>query len=114
MSTRAIFVGCVSLLAAVPALAADAPPDLIVHNGKILTVDRAFSTVAAMAVQEGKIVAVGKNAEVLATKGASTRVIDLAGATVLPGLIDSHVHPRAAMHEFDHPIPDMETIADVL
>ena len=51
----------------------------------------------------------------LATKGADTKLVDLGGKFVMPGLIDSHTHPTgAAMHEFDHPVPDMETIADVL
>jgi len=58
---------------------------------------------------------VGKSDEVLATKGEGTKLVDLQGKLVLPGLIDSHTHPTgAAMHEFDHPVPDMETIADVL
>ena len=95
--------------------AAEGAPDLIVHNGKIVTVDRDFVVRQAMAVKDGRIVRVGDDAEVLATKGDATRVIDLAGRTVLPGLIDSHTHPTgAAMTEFDHDIPPMETIADVL
>lgn len=89
--------------------------DLIVHNGKIVTVDAAFSIAQAMAVKDGTIVAVGRDGDVLATKGASTNVIDLGGKTVLPGLIDSHVHPSAAaMTEFDHDVPAMESIDDVL
>jgi predicted amidohydrolase YtcJ len=47
--------------------------------------------------------------------GAQTRQIDLKGRTVLPGLIDSHVHSvSAALYEFDHPVPEMETVEDVL
>jgi len=58
---------------------------------------------------------VGKNDDVLKHKGERTKVVDLGGKTVLPGLIDSHTHPTgAAMTEFDHPLPDMETIQDVL
>ncbi len=91
-----------------------AAPDLILHNGKIVTVDASFSIHQAMAVEGGRITAVGINADVLRLKGAATHVLDLNGRTVLPGLIDSHVHPAAAMTEYDHPIPDMETIADVL
>ena len=69
----------------------------------------------AIAIRGERIVAVGKNAEVLATKGDATKLVDLGGKLVLPGLIDSHVHPSgASMHEFDHPIPEMESIADVL
>ena len=92
-----------------------APPELIVHHGKIATVDAKFSLAEAFAVEQGKIVAIGKNDDVLKLQGPATKVIDLGGRFVTPGLIDSHVHPPgAAMHEWDHPIPEMETIADVL
>ena len=92
-----------------------APPDLIVHNAKVITVDANFSVRQAMAVEGGRITAVGSNADVLATKGPATTVLDLGGRTVLPGLIDSHAHPSAAaMTEFDHPVPEMESVADVL
>ncbi len=94
--------------------AAGEPPDLIVHHGKIVTVDQPFSIVSAMAIRDGRIVAVGGDDEVLAGRGEKTTVIDLAGKMVLPGLIDSHVHPRAALTEFDHSIPEMESIDDVL
>lgn len=90
-------------------------PDLILHNGKIVTVDDKFSLADAIAIREERITAVGKNSEILALKGENTKIVDLAGKMVLPGLMDSHVHPTgAAMHEFDHPIPEMETITDVL
>ena len=57
----------------------------------------------------------GGNDAVLANKGPDTRIIDLGGKSALPGLIDSHVHSaRACMTEFDHPIPEMETVEDVL
>jgi predicted amidohydrolase YtcJ len=105
----------VATLFVVGSQAAAQPPDLILHHGKIVTVDPAFSIAEAIAVRGERIVVVGKNDEVLASKGDATKLVDLGGKTVLPGLIDSHVHPSgAAMHEFDHPIPEMETIADVL
>ena len=91
------------------------PADLILHNGKIVTVDAKFTVHEAIAVSKGRIDRVGGNAAVLGFKGPFTRVIDLKGKTVLPGLIDSHVHPTdACMTEFDHPIPEMESIPDVL
>lgn len=100
-------------LAAPPVRAVDA--DLILHNGKVVTVDGKSSVHQAVAVQGERILRVGTNEEVLRTKGEHTRLVDLQGKTVLPGLIDSHVHPTsAAMTEFDHPVPDMETIQDVL
>jgi predicted amidohydrolase YtcJ len=90
-------------------------PTLILHHGKIITVDESFRIAEAMAVDsEGRITAVGRNDDVLALQAAGTEVLDLGGKTLLPGLMDSHVHPSAAMTEFDHEIPTMETIADVL
>ena len=85
-------------------LLADA--DLIVHHAKVVTVDAKFSIAEAVAVQDGKIVAVGTNADVLKHKGPKTRVIDAGGKMVLPGLIDSHTHPiGAAMSEWKEPLP---------
>jgi predicted amidohydrolase YtcJ len=91
-------------------------PDAVFHNGKVLTVDPAFSIHSAFAVGGGRIIAVGGDREILALERRSTtRVQDLGGKMVLPGLIDSHVHAaNAAMTEFDHTIPDMETVGDVL
>lgn len=90
-------------------------PDFIVHNAKIVTVDRTFSICEALSVRDGRIAEVGSNNAVLATKGPRTEILDLAGKMVLPGLIDSHVHPvSACMTEFDHPLPDMNSIDDVL
>ena len=104
-----------SIALAVTASTTAQPPDLILHGGKIVTVDDKFSLAEAIAIRGERIVVVGKNDEVLKTKGEKTQVIDLAGKMVIPGLMDSHVHPTgAALHEFDHPIPEMETIEDVL
>ncbi|HTD86201.1 MAG TPA: amidohydrolase family protein, partial [Candidatus Binatia bacterium] len=92
-----------------------AQPDLIIHGGKIVTVDKNFSVAEAMTIRNGRIEDIGSRDELLRPRRPNTEVIDLQGATVLPGLIDSHTHPSgAAMTEFDHPIPDMETIEDVL
>jgi hypothetical protein len=104
------------LLATLGALSIGAAePDLILHHGKIVTVDNAFTIREAISISAGKIQQVGSDADVLKSRGAKTEVIDLQGRMVLPGLIDSHAHPAdASMTEFDHPIPDMETIADVL
>jgi predicted amidohydrolase YtcJ len=77
-------------------------------------VDVGFSVREAMAVSGGRVALVGSDEEVGKLKGARTQVIDLAGRMVLPGLIDSHVHSTPQTTEFDHPIPDMESVADVL
>jgi predicted amidohydrolase YtcJ len=89
--------------------------DLVLLNGKIATVDKEFTIVQALAVKDGKILRVGTDREVLETKGDHTESIDLGGKMVLPGLMDSHTHPTSAsMFEFDHAVPDMESIDDVL
>ena len=91
------------------------PPTHIFHSGKIVTVDPQSRTVGAMAIRDGRIVAVGTNADVLRLAGSGTEQVDLGGKTVLPGLIDSHVHaPSASMYEFAQPVPDMQSIEDVL
>jgi predicted amidohydrolase YtcJ len=77
--------------------AAAADADLILHGGKIVTADTAFSVAEAVAIKAGRIVAVGTSRDVLAReRGTQTQLIDLKGRTVLPGLIDSHTHPPGA------------------
>jgi predicted amidohydrolase YtcJ len=73
------------------ALAADAP-DSIYFNGKIITADQAFSIADAVAIKDGKFIAVGSNDDVKALAGDGTEVVDLAGQTVIPGLMDTHAH----------------------
>ena len=80
-----------AILAAPGALAQQAA-DTILTRGKILTVDAAFRTVEALAITNGRIVATGTSAEIARHAGKNTRVIDVAGATVIPGLIDNHFH----------------------
>ena len=75
---------------------AQQPADLILHNGVIWTVDSNNSTVQAVAIKDGKFVAVGSNAAALKLRGPSTRVIDLRGRFVLPGFNDNHVHFASA------------------
>lgn len=98
---------------ALPLLAADA--DLILMNGKVVTVDRTYSIQQAVAVKDGKIVSVGANTAVSsAQRGASTKVIDLQGKTVLPGLVDSHVHAfDAGLSEFRAPLPPLNSYAAI-
>ncbi len=66
--------------------------DTIVTHGKILTVDADFHVVEALAISGGRIVARGTSAEMARYAGPNTKVIDVAGATVIPGLIDNHFH----------------------
>ncbi|SDK44419.1 hypothetical protein SAMN05216186_10759 [Pseudomonas indica] len=86
-----------ALWPALPLFAADAQgdpmnPDLILHNGRIHTVDREKPSATAVAIKDGRFVAVGDDTEVMPLRGAATRVIDLQRRTVIPGLNDSHLH----------------------
>lgn len=67
-------------------------PDLILVNGKFITLDRAHPQAHAVAVTDGKFTAVGTRDDVMRLAGAGTQVIDLQGRCVIPGLIDSHMH----------------------
>jgi predicted amidohydrolase YtcJ len=93
----ALLAICVAAIAS-PAWSQNA--DTILVNGKILTVDSQFSIREAIAVRDGKITAVGSNADVRKQAGPRTRVIDLQGRMVIPGLIDSHIHAIRAGQTF--------------
>ena len=67
-------------------------PDLILHHGAVATLDRANPVAAALAIQGGRILQVGSDADIVALAGRATRVIDLNGRCVLPGLCDNHTH----------------------
>ena len=71
---------------------ASTPADLIVTNARVYTADEARPLAEAFAVRDGRIVFVGSRQEADALKGASTRVIDAAGRTVIPGMVDAHAH----------------------
>ena len=74
------------------AQAASTPPELILYNGKIITVDAGFSLAQAVAISADRFVAVGTNDAVRASAGPATRQIDLGGRSVIPGLMDGHLH----------------------
>lgn len=67
-------------------------PDLVLTNGKVVTVDDAFSIAGAVAIYDGKVVAVGGSEEIGALAGTRTRRVDLGGRCVVPGQMDNHVH----------------------
>lgn len=109
------FCAALLLSAALTTIACADAPDLILHHAKVITVDKDFSIHAALAVSDGRIVAVGTNEDILKLQGVHTQLVDAGGQTIIPGLIDSHVHPSgAAMTDFDHQVPQMDSIADVL
>src|SRR4051812_5012109 len=68
------------------------PADLVLRGGNIITVDNDWSVAHAVAIRGGKFIAVGSDAQMLGVIGSNTQVVELAGKTVVPGLIDSHLH----------------------
>ena len=94
-----------------------APPDLILVNGTVITVDASDRIAEAVAIQGERIVAVGGTAFIDSLAGPNTRHIDLDGRTVTPGLLDAHAHFSPS--QFNRPdtldlsYPDMKSINDV-
>jgi predicted amidohydrolase YtcJ len=104
----ATVVGAILALSGTASAAPPAPPDLILYNGKISTVDAQNTQVAALAIRDGVIIARGTNASILARSRRGTQLINLRGRRVLPGLIDGtlhgirtgyHCHTRAVRHD---------------
>lgn len=90
-------------------------PERIILNARIYTVDSAFSTQEALAVRDGRIVAVGSNDDIKALAGPGTRIEDLGGAVVLPGIIDSHNHLMMTSHLLRQiQLYDCRSIAEIL
>jgi len=111
---REIGLRLLVLLGSAAALSA-ADADLILFNGKIVTVDRQFRIGQAVAIKSGRIVAVGLDDSILkAERGLKTALTNLHGATVLPGLVDAHVHAlEAGLSEFRAPIPTLDSFEAV-
>ncbi len=82
----------VPALATAQAAAPQPPADLIVTAGRIHTVDPARPLVQALAVRAGRIVFAGSTSEAMTLRGPATRMLDLGGRTVVPGLVDAHAH----------------------
>jgi predicted amidohydrolase YtcJ len=68
------------------------PPDIILVNGHVITVDARFSIAQAIAIKDGRFTASGSNADIRKLAGPGTTTIDLHGDTVIPGLADGHLH----------------------
>lgn len=93
--SRRSFVGLVGAAAIMPRPATDTAgttPTVIYHNGVVVTMEDRLPWAEAVAIRNGRILAVGADRPVLALKKRTTQVIDLGGRTVMPGFIDSHAH----------------------
>jgi len=93
--------------------------DSVMMNGKVITVDKEFSIRQAVAVKDGRIIRVGTNNEVKALIGSNTKVLDIKGKSMLPGINDSHGHPtymggiRPPL-ALDLGFPTIKTIGDMV
>ncbi len=91
----------VALLAGSCASRASEAPELLITNARIHTQDAAHRVVSALAVRGNSIWATGSDAEMRALAGPGTRIVDLRGRLVLPGLIDAHTHPAQSAQDMD-------------
>jgi predicted amidohydrolase YtcJ len=89
------------------------PADLVLVNGKVITMDAKDSVVEAVAVRSSKIIAVGTTAEIRKLAGLSTRSVDLHGRSVTPGLIDAHLHFADVSPLYSIDLSNVTSIADV-
>ncbi|MGM4929193.1 amidohydrolase [Tardiphaga sp. 619_E2_N8_5] len=100
LGAKCLIAGAIAIGASVlPAVAQQSNPNapqVVLTGGKILTLDGQSTIAQALAIRDGKILAVGSDAAIKPLAGPQTRVIDLAGKSVVPGLIDTHAHFKAA------------------
>lgn len=92
-----LFIAALFILIPALAISAQNDPDAIYYNGKFSTMDAAGSVAGAVAVKDGKFLSIGNADDIKKLAGPGTKMIDLGGKTVIPGLIDAHCHPMEAM-----------------
>src|SRR5882672_4051836 len=103
-----------SAMAQAPAAPASVAADLILKNGKIITVDAIFTIAQAIAIAGDRILAVGPDAAMAPHTGPATRVIDLQGKTVMPGITDGHAHAdREALRNVFPSLGRVRSIGDI-
>jgi len=99
---------------ALPASPVARPADLVLKNGKIITVDKGFTIAQAIAIAGERIMAVGPDAEMVAHTAPTTRVVDLKGRAVIPGLVDGHAHmDREGLKTVYPPLGRVRSIRDI-
>lgn len=88
---------------------------MILHNGNIVTVDPKFAIAEAVAIRNGKFLAVGSNTDIKVVASEETKLVDLKGKTVVPGIIDTHAHISDIVENLlGVLISHVKTITDVL
>jgi hypothetical protein len=92
-----LIIAAALCFAAANLYAAQPDPDVIYVNARIVTLDAKGTIAEAVAVKDGKFLKVGSAADIKKLTGKTTKIIDLGGKTVVPGLIDAHTHPMEAM-----------------
>src|SRR5262249_665932 len=92
------------------------PPDLILHNGKIITLDHSSRIAQPISVRAGRVVAVGDDAALLKDAAPTTKRIDLAGRSVLPGFFDAHPHAdrEGLKARGGIPIAGLHSVSDIV
>ena len=88
--------------------------DTVLYNGKILTADEGFSVAQAVAIRDGKFLAVGSTQEILPMAGPGTERIDLSGRSVIPGFVDTHLHQAHVGNSVSRKRLQMETVEAAL
>ncbi len=110
--SRRDFLGSLAAVALPPAVRTE--PETVLYNAHILTVDSAQPRAQALAIADGRFLAVGTNEEIRALGASRTKQISLEGHTVVPGFIDAHSHPAAAGRSHLRQVDcDLRSIADI-
>lgn len=111
----ALLAALALMLALAPSALAGVKADTVLTNGKIITVDAQDSVASAVAIKDGKVIAVGTRTQMRPFINSKTQVIDLHGRTATPGMIDSHVHfdGTRALYVLDVSVNAVHNIADV-
>ncbi len=111
-----VYLLLVGILACAPAVDEHIAPDTVLINGTVLTVDAEDSIAEALAINDGKVIALGTNDAIEKLIGPATRIVDLRGATATPGLIDSHCHfsGTGMLYSLDLSYPSVTSIAEVV
>jgi predicted amidohydrolase YtcJ len=118
MKTIAYFVILSAIVSFSPAFAQESSADLILHNGKVFTADLEQPSAEAVAIRGERILAVGSSDEIKRLANAKTRLLDLQGRTVIPGINDAHFHfmpdPQGSRLQFHSQEPSWSETSEAI